>query len=73
MIKGLVNFLSGDIKFEEAVNTTKQKNLSILTSGSKSLNYAELLVSSNFNEFIQSLKKDFDYIIIDTPPLTAGC
>lgn len=70
--KGLVNFLTGDIKIEEAVNTTKQKNLSILTSGSKSLNYAELFVSSNFNEFIVALKKDFDYIILDTPPLTQG-
>lgn len=70
--KGLVNYLLGDTKDEEVIRTTKQKNLSILTSGSKTLNYAELFVSSNFNEFIQSLKKDFDYIIIDTPALLEG-
>ena len=68
--KGLTNYLSGDIKFEAAVKTTKQNNLYILTSGTKTLNYAENFVSPDFNEFILSLKKDFDYIIIDTPPLT---
>ena len=70
--KGLVNFLAGDIKFEAAVKTTGQKNLSIVTSGAVSLNYAELLVSSKFNEFLGALKEEFDYIIIDTSPLTQG-
>jgi len=70
--KGLVNFLSGDINLESAVNTTKQENLTILTSGPLSLNYAELFVSSKFDELIQSLKKDFDYVIMDTSPLTEG-
>jgi len=67
--KGLVNFLSGDINLEAAVNTTRQENLTILTSGPLSLNYAELFVSSKFDELIQSLKKDFDYIIMDTSSL----
>lgn len=70
--KGLVNFLSGNIKFEDALKTTKQKNLSIVTSGTTSTNYAELLVSSVFNEFIEKIKEDFDYIILDTSPLTQG-
>ncbi|MBW9150913.1 CpsD/CapB family tyrosine-protein kinase [Clostridium estertheticum] len=70
--KGLVNYLSGDVLFEEVVKTTKVKNLFILTSGASTLNYAELFVSSRFNEFITSLKKDYDYIIIDTPPITIG-
>ncbi|MBU3186337.1 CpsD/CapB family tyrosine-protein kinase [Clostridium estertheticum] len=70
--KGLVNYLSGDELFEKVVKTTKIKNLSILTSGTVTLNYAELFVSSRFNEFIISLKKDYDYIIIDTPPITIG-
>ena len=56
--KGLVNYLSGDVLFEKVVKTTEIKNLSILTSGASTLNYAELFVSSRFNEFIISLKKD---------------
>jgi len=70
--KGLVNFLAGDIKFEQAINATKHKNLSVVTSGSKSLNYAELLVSPKFSEMLHDLKKEFDYIIIDSSPLTQG-
>ncbi|MBW9155666.1 CpsD/CapB family tyrosine-protein kinase [Clostridium tagluense] len=68
--KGLVNFLAGDIELAKAINTTKQKNLSIVTAGSFALNYAELFVSEKFNEFTKFLKKDFDYIIIDSSPLT---
>ncbi|MBU3159400.1 CpsD/CapB family tyrosine-protein kinase [Clostridium frigoris] len=70
--KGLVNYLSGDVLAEKIIKTTRQKNLSILTSGTVILNYAELFVSSRFNEFITSLKKNFDYIIIDTPPINLG-
>jgi len=70
--KGLLNYLSGDTKFEVSAKLTKQKNLHILTTGSKSLNYAETFVSPEFREFIEALRKDFDYIIIDTPPLTGG-
>ena len=43
-----------------------------MTSGTSALNYAEFFVSQRFNEFIISLKEDFDYIIIDTPPITIG-
>lgn len=70
--KGLVNYLSEDVLLEKVVKTTKVKNLSILTSGTSTLDYAELFVSSRFNEFITLLKADFDYIIIDTPPITLG-
>jgi len=70
--KGLVNFLAGDIKFEQAISVTKHKNLSVVTSGPKSLNYAELLVSPKFSETLCDLKKEFDYIIIDSSPLTQG-
>lgn len=70
--RGLVNFLSGDLKFEQVFKKTKQKNLSVVTSGSKSSNYAELLVSTKFNEFLEKIKEDFDYIILDTPPLNEG-
>ena len=70
--KGLVNYLSGDAPFEKVVKTTKLKNLSIMTCGITTVSYAELFVSSKYKEFITSLKEDFDYIIIDTPPVTIG-
>ena len=34
-----------------------------------SLNYAQLLVSEKFKEFLSTLRKDFDYIIMDSSPL----
>jgi len=70
--KGLVNFLTSDIKLESAVKVTKQKNLSIITSGEVTLNNSELFVSANFNNFLKALKEDFDYIVLDTSPLNEG-
>ncbi|MCX7884257.1 MAG: CpsD/CapB family tyrosine-protein kinase [Caloramator sp.] len=44
-------------------------NLYILTSGTLPPNPAEMLSSNKMREFIDSLRKIFDYIIIDTPPV----
>lgn len=68
--KGLTNILMGEVKFEETNYETKQKNLYVITLGDKTLNYAELLSTSRLNAFLQKLKESFDYIIIDTPPVT---
>lgn len=70
--KGLLDVLSGETKYEQAVKPTDQGHLFVLTSGKKSLNYAKLFSSGKFNGFIQSLKERFDYIIIDTPCLNEG-
>lgn len=68
--KGLSNILLGQIDFEEIDWATNQKNLYVISSGTKTENYAELLSFNKLNSFLQILKEKFDYIIIDTPPIT---
>ena len=48
-----------------------EKNLSVMTSGPKPPNPAELLGSSRLEEVIEELEATYDMIIFDTPPLTA--
>ncbi|MBZ9687735.1 CpsD/CapB family tyrosine-protein kinase [Clostridium estertheticum] len=67
---GLSNILLGQVKFDEAEWVTKQENMYVLTAGIKTINQAELLSSDKLNKFLQGLKESFDYIIIDTPPVT---
>ncbi|AYA62822.1 GumC family protein [Alteromonas sp. RKMC-009] len=43
-------------------------NLSILTSGSVPKNPMELIASRKFNEMIEKLKLEYDYIVLDSPP-----
>jgi capsular exopolysaccharide synthesis family protein len=66
---GLSNVLVGEVFFEDAVNETDIENLYILTSGTRPPNPAELLASDKMKKFLEELKQEFDYIIIDTPPI----
>lgn len=66
---GLSNLLIGEASFEEAIHKTTVDKLSVLTSGIKPPNPAELLSSSKMQRFITSLKEKYDYIILDTPPV----
>lgn len=51
------------------IHPTKYENLSVIASGTIPPNPAELLGSDFMRDFLNGISKDFDYIIIDTPPL----
>ncbi|WPC43280.1 CpsD/CapB family tyrosine-protein kinase [Clostridium sp. JS66] len=67
--KGLSDFLVGNIQFSEAVQKTEIPNLSMVTSGTKPPNPSELVASDKMKKFIEDLKENYDYIILDTPPV----
>lgn len=69
--KGLSDLLVGNFTFEDAVQKTHIENLDILTSGTKPPNPSELLASEKMKNFIEDLRKKYDCIIIDTPPVIA--
>lgn len=68
--KGLTEFIVyEDIEVDEVVNQSEyNENLSIVLSGAIPPNPAELLMQKRTTTFIEELKKDFDYIIMDTAP-----
>ena len=51
------------------VHPTEFENLSIICSGTIPPNPAELLGSEPMEDFLNEIANDFDYIIIDTPPI----
>ncbi|MBQ9227509.1 MAG: CpsD/CapB family tyrosine-protein kinase [Eubacterium sp.] len=51
------------------VHATEFDNLSIICSGTIPPNPAELLGSEPMEDFLDEIANDFDYIIIDTPPI----
>ncbi|MFC2161870.1 GumC family protein [Acidobacteriota bacterium] len=67
--KGLSGYLSGGVSIEESISKTKIENIWILPSGVVPPNPAELLDSDRMKLFIVELKKGFDYVLIDTPPV----
>jgi len=51
------------------VHVTEYENLSVICSGSIPPNPAEILGSEPMANFLDDVSNDFDYIIIDTPPI----
>lgn len=67
--KGLSQTLIGKTALEDAVCETNLENLYMIFAGPVPPNPSELLGDQLFEQMLQQLKKLFDYIIIDTPPL----
>lgn len=66
---GIVNYLIGQKEKSEIIKKTQIPNLDIITSGPIPPNPSELLLSSQTGELMGYLKENYDYIVIDTPPV----
>ncbi len=67
---GLSDVVTGKLSLDEVLKTYDQvSNLSIITCGTIPPNPAELLGSEKMSQTLKDLKKRFDVIIIDTPPM----
>jgi capsular exopolysaccharide synthesis family protein len=66
---GLTNVLTGRLAIEDVLQPWGKGGLTVLASGPIPPNPAELLGSKSMAQLLQSLKKTFEIIIIDTPPL----
>ena len=67
--QGLMDILLGKRNIQDCIKKTKQENLYILTGGTIPPNPAEVLSSKKMSEFIESIKDEYDYIFIDSPPV----
>lgn len=67
--QGMSTFLSGNCTYEDVIQKTHIINLSYAPSGPIPPNPAELIDTAQMSIFIERAKKDFDFIIIDTPPV----
>lgn len=66
---GLSDIIEGRIDFNSSCVELFDGKLSVLLAGKISGNPAKLLSSFRFKEMIDKAKRDFKYIIIDTPPV----
>lgn len=67
--RGLSEVLTGFATWDECVNPTDCEGLDILFAGKYPPNPVELLNSPDFAATLQELRKQYDYIFVDTPPL----
>jgi succinoglycan biosynthesis transport protein ExoP len=69
---GMTDVLRARCEFDDAVHPTDIENLSVLPSGARLANSAELIGNANLPEFLQAANARFDYIVIDTAPVLAA-
>lgn len=66
---GLSQYLSDTISIEDAVFETQYQNLYIMFAGEKISHPADLLCGDRFSELVERVKGEYDYVMIDTPPI----
>ena len=66
---GLSTYLSGISEFEHVIQDTEIDNLFLISGGPVPPNPSELLLTDRFELFIKQAIAQFDFVIIDTPPL----
>lgn len=68
-IDGLSNLIINNTDYSKAIYKTDILGLDLLTAGPIPPNPSELIGSENLLEIFQYVKKEYDFIIIDTPPV----
>jgi tyrosine-protein kinase Etk/Wzc len=69
-VPGLSDYLSGQKTLQEVTHVSHvNKNLSYITCGTHSPRPYELLESEEMVALLDQLREEYDYIIIDTPPV----
>ena len=66
---GLSTFLSGISEFKDVIQDTDIENLFLVSGGPVPPNPSELLLTDRFELFVKKAMEEFDFVIIDTPPL----
>lgn len=67
--KGISTVLIKKNTWQECIQPTELENLYFLPSGPHPPNPSELLLNGEFTDLLEELKQEFDYIVIDTPPV----
>jgi len=68
---GVIEVAVGQARFEQAILVDRTTGLAALPSPPKkrAANFSELIFSDAMSDIIEQLKQQFDYVIIDSPPI----
>lgn len=68
---GLADLLEDEALADDFILPTSVEHLALLPAGEAKRNPGELVVSPAWTQLLMAAKKQFDYIIVDAPPVTA--
>jgi capsular exopolysaccharide synthesis family protein len=66
---GLSNYLAGGSQVDQLLQAGDSQGLAVITAGPKPPNAAELLAGSGLARLLVELRRRFDHVVIDAPPV----
>lgn len=69
---GFSNYLTDVVPLQSIIHETQIPNLSMISCGSLIPNPSELLGSHQMQRFMDEVRRKFDLVVFDTPPLNAA-
>jgi capsular exopolysaccharide synthesis family protein len=69
--EGVVEVLRGEAELENAIQPTSIGDFFVLPCGQRPKDPAELLARPFFKELLEKLREQFEYVIVDSPPVLA--
>ncbi|MCR5113260.1 MAG: polysaccharide biosynthesis tyrosine autokinase [Acholeplasmatales bacterium] len=69
--EGLVEYIDDSISYEKVIKHTEKK-IDVITAGPAVLNSLVILESDHLKDLVAKLREDYDYIILDTTPLSVS-
>jgi len=69
---GFSNYLTDVVPLQSIIHETQVPNLSMISCGSLIPNPSELLGSHQMQRFLDEVRRKFDLVVFDTPPLNAA-
>ncbi len=70
-LKGVIDVCAGKSGLDDVVVRNVQPNLDVLPSGGRAKNPTQILNSKGFELMLSDLRKRYDRVFVDTPPLAA--
>lgn len=68
---GLTDYLSGKISYETVVRHSDEMDVDYIIGGEKTTSIVNVLEAKKLGELITRLKGEYDYVLLDTPPVIA--
>lgn len=68
---GLADYLNGQTELSQVIKATEVSGLDVIARGKSPANPSELLSTTQFATMLNQLSKQYDHILIDTPPILA--
>ena len=68
-VSGLSQYISGQVSLDDVRYSTQYTGLNIIFAGPFPPNPAELVGNRAFQSLLDSMAKEYDYVLVDAPPL----